>query len=787
MKTLRSFIPKYSSPDKPCSAYRFSRLRLAAVGILFVGGAGLASVCLQVPRLPWTVPTAAIADNPYNVVSGVAVDPITNTIYVASWVAGDQVSENTIAVIDGRRCSAQNASHCARLAQFVNVGPGPTILTFDPVSRSLYLTNALTADYQENNTVTVLDTRTCNASNTSGCGQAPAAVVTMPGSLVNNDNGNLSAMTLDSATHTLYVGDAHDGPVSMINAATCNATNTSGCSQTPITKANGDNITLDPQTHTLYVTDYSNGMVSVVGNTNCNSTDQSGCSNVTTFALPYGPLASAIDPASHTLFVPMPSGTDTLGFVGLVDISTCNASVRSGCGVGSPHLVKVGSLPFQVLMDPATRTAYVESELAASISVLNAATCNAQNQAGCPRVAPALATGINPEVNMAINPITHTLYSQSGDSNSLWVFDTSRCNGTHTSGCTNFAPTTTVDAGALEPKENLLTRTLYVTNQLTNTASVIDASVCNQHNLTGCNQTWPTIFLGNTPRHIGINRLTNTIYISNRDDGTLSVINGATCNRGNTSSCAQAQPITTVGTAPQQIVVDELTNTIYVVNQVDGTVSIINGNHCRGTDVSGCSQVWPTIAVGASPQAIEFNPFNRTLYVTNTNDNSVSVINTLSKNVVATFPVGNGPRSVGIVFDRGTVFVGNRDDLTVSVIDGATCNGFNTSGCPQSAPPTVLVGAFPASAGNGGTNILGRNIVVDQLRHVAYIPVPGDNDVAELNTNACRAGHINDCHVNIASTRMGGFPVMATVDPLTDTVYVANDADGTVSLFPGGH
>jgi YVTN family beta-propeller protein len=223
---------------------------------------------------------------------------------------------------------------------------------------------------------------------------------------------------------------------------------------------------------------------------------------------------------------------------------------------------------------------------------------------------------------------------------------------------------------------------------------------------------------------------------------------------------------------------------ICVENQSDGTVSMINGSHCQGTDGSGCNQVWPTIAVGASPQGLGFNPNNHTLYVTNTDDNTVSVINTTSQSVAATFPAGTAPRAVGIVFDRNTVFIGNRDDLTVSIIDGATCNGTNTSGCPQSPPPAVIVGAFPASAGNFGENILGRNIAVDQERHLVYIPVPGDNDVAELNGNACRAGHVNDCHVKIVNKRMGGDPVMATVDPLTDTVYVTDDTDDTVSLFP---
>ena len=228
-------------------------------------------------------------DKPDNAVTGVAVDPATNTIYVASLVAGDQIHENTIAVIDGRRCSAMNASHCTRLAQMTNVGPAPFWLTFDPATRTLYVTNALTPDYDENNTITVLDTRTCNAGNTSGCNQMPVATVTVPGPLFNNDTNIFSAMALDAITHTLYVGDAHDGLVSMINTATCNAMNTSGCSQTPTTMANGDAITLDPPTHSVYATDIDGHLISVFSNTNCNSTDQSGCAQFTSFAVPYSP------------------------------------------------------------------------------------------------------------------------------------------------------------------------------------------------------------------------------------------------------------------------------------------------------------------------------------------------------------------------------------------------------------------------------------------------------------------------------------------------------------------
>jgi hypothetical protein len=56
-----------------------------------------------------------------------------------------------------------------------------------------------------------------------------------------------------------------------------------------------------------------------------------------------------------------------------------------------------------------------------------------------------------------------------------------------------------------------------------------------------------------------------------------------------------------------------------------------------------------------------------------------------------------------------------------------------------------------------------------------------------LNGDAWQGHHGDGCHVKIVHGRMGGFPAEATVDESSDTVYVANDTDGTVSLFPSHH
>ena len=578
--------------------FTLSRLRIAAAATLVVGAAGLAAASMMLPKLPWAVPTVAISDQPYSVVTGVAVDPATNTIYVASWVGGDQVEDSTIAVIDGRKCSAMNASRCTALARMSNVGPAPHWIVFDPATRTLYAENALTPDYDENNKISVLNAATCNAQNTSGCGQMPAATVTVPGPLINSDTFDLTNLALDGTTHTLYVGDAHYGPVSMINTATCNATNTGGCNQIATTGVNGDSITVDTASHSVYIIndpDPNNSQISVVDNLTCNSTNQSGCSQATTFAAPspYYPFIAAVDSPSHTLYVPMIKEVDAIGFVGLFDVSACNGTVRSGCGATPPYLVTAGSSNFQVLMDAASRTAYSMNSGSATISMLNPATCNAQDHSRCPQTAPALATGISNNINIEINPQTHTIYAPSTDTNRAWVLDTHKCNASHAEGCTDVVPTTTVGGNSIAGVISAQSRTLYVSNQEDGTVSMIDTQVCNQRNLSGCNQVWPTIDLGGGTRFEGINNGTNTLYVANVNDGAMpgwvSVINAATCNSQNRSNCAELAQIP-LGNTPQQIVIDEATNTIYVENQGSNSLSVINGAHCNASDVTACNQ-----------------------------------------------------------------------------------------------------------------------------------------------------------------------------------------------------
>ena len=107
--------------------------------------------------------------------------------------------------------------------------------------------------------------------------------------------------------------------------------------------------------------------------------------------------------------------------------------------------------------------------------------------------------------------------------------------------------------------------------------------------------------------------------------------------------------------------IDQATDTIYVADlqngEGSGTVSVINGATCNATITTGCGQTPPTVTVGFGPFGIAFDPANRTVVVTNIEDTSVSVIDAATCNAAISyscgltqprFPVGRAPTAVAV-------------------------------------------------------------------------------------------------------------------------------------------
>ena len=69
------------------------------------------------------------------------------------------------------------------------------------------------------------------------------------------------------------------------------------------------------------------------------------------------------------------------------------------------------------------------------------------------------------------------------------------------------------------------------------------------------------------------------------------------------------------------------------------------------------------------PGSINRGQATHTVYVINQGDNTVSVIDGATRTVTATVPIGKNPYGVAVDPDTHTAYVTNRDDGTVSVIE----------------------------------------------------------------------------------------------------------------------
>ena len=83
----------------------------------------------------------------------------------------------------------------------------------------------------------------------------------------------------------------------------------------------------------------------------------------------------------------------------VVDTNVCNGSDLAGCATLHPPFARTGAGPEAVDLDPQTQTLYTANEIDNDVSVINAATCNAQVTSGCrqlPHAAASAAVNVQP-------------------------------------------------------------------------------------------------------------------------------------------------------------------------------------------------------------------------------------------------------------------------------------------------------------------------------------------------------------------------------------------------------
>jgi serine/threonine-protein kinase len=144
----------------------------------------------------------------------------------------------------------------------------------------------------------VINTAACNAEQRSGCSQTTTTVPV---------GANPWALTVDQALHTVYVANRYGDTLSVINTSTCDAADSSGCKNQPPTSQVGTAplaLTVDPATGTVYVANFRDNTVSVIDAATCNVTRLTGCARpAATVHVGSAPTGVAIDQATDTVYV----------------------------------------------------------------------------------------------------------------------------------------------------------------------------------------------------------------------------------------------------------------------------------------------------------------------------------------------------------------------------------------------------------------------------------------------------------------------------------------------------
>jgi len=502
------------------------------------------------------------------------------------------------------------------------------------------------------------------------------------------------------------------------------------------------------------------------------------------------PGAPAANPKTDTVYVPIQcttsfcSSSGTSGHVvDVINAATCNSKVSSGCRVVA--IAKVGDGPLAVALDAGTDTLYVTNGNAGTVSVLNGARCNAGVTSGCGRPVATVKVGKFP-VAAVVNPVTNTLYV-ANLGGSVSVIDTAHCNATVTSGCRQPGRTVTDKASPDWIDVNTATDTIYVANGVTpGTVSVIDGATCNGGTGSGCGKAPPTVAVGANPFSLAVDQAHDTVYVADDDngfnEGAVSVINGATCNGHTKSGCSKTPPAVPTGIGSSFVVDDSALHTVFAVNSFDDTISAIDTLTCNGTKTSACAKRPPN-EQATSLEGSGYNAF---------------------------------PGGMALIGKTGTAYVvtiGGRDLMSVTSIVG--CNATDTSGCRAEAP-AVPDGEFLLSADPSTDTLYGGNLNEPQIdvingatchasdlagcAPVATIPMPdsGSNvgaidqathtlyasdesasgTVAVINTATCNAADTSGCSTPPPVIQIGAFPGPPALNPDTHTLYVAYGTSG---------
>ena len=202
------------------------------------------------------------------------------------------------------------------------------------------------------------------------------------------------------------------------------------------------------------------------------------------------------------------------------------------------------------------------------------------------------------------------------------------------------------------------------------------------------------------------------------------------------------------GNAPFGMAYDPKNERIYVTNSESNTVSVI--------DTNTNSVLGNPIKVGMTPKGIAYDPENERIYVTNFGSDTVSIIDTNSNRVSgSTISVGTSP--VGIAYDpvNHRMYTANLDNNSLSVIDVTTNKVLDRQ---------IELGMSPKGIAYDSNN---------KRMYVTSFAEKGRISIIDTNTNTL----VGD------SIEIGSVPQSIAYDSEDHRMYVTNYESNSVSVI----
>lgn len=354
---------------------------------------------------------------------------------------------------------------------------------------------------------------------------------------------------------------------------------------------------------------------------------------IATYPTGVGPVAVAVNPVTHKVYVPNYYGDSVTVADGVSDSVVATIPMpRRFYGAAIPNAVVVDSLN-------TPNKAFVANWQSHSVTVIDEPSMTIVGTITVPA-----ADGGNPRA-LALNPgsTPPKLYVANYHTQSVSVIDAS------TTARIKEVRTGPVGASprALALFASASRTRVYVANRANNTVVVLDGDT---------DTSVATLTVGAAPKAIAVDSGSGYAYVTNENGNSVTVID-------DTDHVAATVG---VGTRPTGLAVDSSNGRVFVANYNSNNVSVID---------TATNSVVATVGVGTNPWSVAVDQSLGKAFVSNYGTSTVTVIdNALASTTVQT---GRGPYALAVNegISPHKTYVGNWFSRTVSVIDEPAAQG----------------------------------------------------------------------------------------------------------------